>query len=746
MTRLILLLLFLPLLCFGQLTSEQEKTIDSLKHVIETAAHDTIKINTLFEWNKIIHKINPNFSIELMKKIAYRCQEILNNPEITPQKEEKVFYQRSLSKSYHNIGVIYQGKNDFEKAIKYYMLCLPIREKHGDRPGMAKTLNNMGVIYHRIGEYGKAAGYYNQSIRIREELGDKSGIANPLNNLGSIYSVQGDFAKAIELFTYSLQIRKELGDKTGMANPLNNLGNIYNRQGHYAKAINYYVRSLQIREELKDTSGIAGSLNNIGNIYKQQGNYSKAIDYYNRSILLKEELGDKSGMASTIHNVGEIFYLQDDNNKAMEYFTRSLIIYEELGQKKQLANTLAGIGILYKEDGNYLKAMEYYDRSLQTKKEIGEKVGMSSIFNNIGELHFDQKLYNKAINYNQKALKLAKEIGAISDLKDACESLYKSYKKTGSHRLALQMYEHYIAARDSLESENNQKEIIRQEFKYQYEKQVLADSIQNAELQKVKDAELAAERAINQQQQQRSWFLLSGLLVALFFGGFIFKQKKQVEAEKEKSENLLLNILPENTAEELKEKGRVAAKSFDSASILFSDFKAFVAISGQMTPEQLVKEVDECFSAFDEIMAKYGIEKIKTIGDAYMAAGGVPTPNNTHASDTLKAALEIQTFMHQYARERKRINQTYFEARIGIHTGPVVAGVVGKKKFQYDLWGDTVNIASRMESAGEVGKVNISEATYELVKNSEGFSFTSRGHMEVKGKGVMSMYFVNKTS
>ena len=159
-----------------------------------------------------------------------------------------------------------------------------------------------------------------------------------------------------------------------------------------------------------------------------------------------------------------------------------------------------------------------------------------------------------------------------------------------------------------------------------------------------------------------------------------------------------------------------------------------------MSAEELVQEINDCYSEFDRIISNHHLEKIKTIGDSYMCAGGIPVENETHAMDMVHAALEIQHFIRNYALEKKQDDNAYFEIRIGIHTGPVIAGVVGIKKFAYDIWGDTVNTASRMENSGEAGKVNISGATHELIKDQ--FNCTYRGKVEAKNKGEIDMYFV----
>ena len=221
--------------------------------------------------------------------------------------------------------------------------------------------------------------------------------------------------------------------------------------------------------------------------------------------------------------------------------------------------------------------------------------------------------------------------------------------------------------------------------------------------------------------------------------------RKQVEAaliqEQQKTDALLYNILPASVVAAIKKTGMVKPQLFDSVSIMFTDFGNFTATAEQFSPQELVASLDYYFSFFDQVMERHGLEKLKTIGDGYMCAGGLPTPNDTHAADIVRAALKIRDFIHHEKMLRQRNRQPYWEIRIGISSGKVVAGIMGHKKYAYDVWGDTVVMASRMESSGESGRVNISRSTYELIKDQ--FECEYRGKVYAKHKGQVEMYFVN---
>lgn len=227
----------------------------------------------------------------------------------------------------------------------------------------------------------------------------------------------------------------------------------------------------------------------------------------------------------------------------------------------------------------------------------------------------------------------------------------------------------------------------------------------------------------------------------LFYG--LFTKIRQIQNERAQSDAVLFNVLPEQIATELKESGETKARYLERVTVLFTDFVDFTRTSAEMKPQELVAELNTLFSMFDEIVTRYGLEKIKTIGDSYMVAGGLRESLAHEADTVIRAAIEMQRLVEQRFAERTQQGLPTFEMRAGVHTGPVVAGVVGVVKFQYDIWGDTVNTASRMESAGQPARVNISQATYDLVKSQPEFAFASRGSIEVKGIGSMPMWFVD---
>lgn len=273
---------------------------------------------------------------------------------------------------------------------------------------------------------------------------------------------------------------------------------------------------------------------------------------------------------------------------------------------------------------------------------------------------------------------------------------------------------------------------------------------------KILEQEKALKAAEAEQERTVRNALLVGAGLLLMLAGLLWRliankqranrelaqKNTQLDLARQRSDELLLNILPGELVDELKVKGITRTRHHDEVTIMFTDFRDFTKISEQLSPVDLVQEIDYCFRHFDYIIGKYpSLEKIKTIGDAYLCAGGLPAAHPNHAHEIVAAALEIRDFIGELEKQRTREGKVAFQIRIGIHTGPVIAGVVGATKFAYDIWGDTVNTAARLESASEPGQVNISEATYKLVQSQ--FVCRHRGEIATKNKANMSMYFVD---
>ena len=269
-----------------------------------------------------------------------------------------------------------------------------------------------------------------------------------------------------------------------------------------------------------------------------------------------------------------------------------------------------------------------------------------------------------------------------------------------------------------------------------FQERQIADSLDR--IREQYEQELQHNVQLGNERHRRNMVMIGSGGLLLLAGGlynrlrFVRRSRALIQKEREKSDDLLHNILPREVAAELKLNGTTKAKHFDQVTIMFSDFKGFTRMSELLSPTELVEELNFCFMAFDRIMEEHGIEKIKTIGDAYMAAGGFTGDQGSAAMHMVLAALEMQNVISRRIDERASIGKPAFEMRIGIHTGPVVAGIVGSKKFAYDIWGDPVNVASRMESSGEAGRVNISGTTYGLVKEMPGITFIPRGRISAK--------------
>jgi adenylate cyclase len=564
---------------------------------------------------------------------------------------------------------------------------------------------------------------------LAEHIHYKKGLALACKNIGKGYYLGGKYKEAILNWQQAIEVYKLLNDKTGVANMLSNQGAVYYNQGDDAKSLELHLQSLKMSEALNDTLRILTSLTNIGAVYLNKPvTYQKALEYFLRSFQLSLAIKDDYSIGTSAVNLGELYFKMGDDAKALEYLHKSEKAYKGT---EDLPYTLNYIGRVFTRQKNFEKAIQIHTEAYEISKKLDTKLDQTQSLVALAQAYKASGDIPSAIKTFQQSLEVAIPMNAVVEMKDAYQGLSESYSQNADYSNAFKYQNLLLAIKDTIYNINTDKKLGTLQFGFDLEKKEGEISILN------KNKEI--QRREIQRQKIVKYGFIGGFLTVLLFASVFFKQRNKISIEKKRSEKLLLNILPEETAEELKATGTAKTKRYDLISVLFTDFKNFTQASEILTPEELVAEINYCYSEFDRIVEKYGIEKIKTIGDSYMCAGGLPVSNNTHPYDVVRAGLEMVKFIETNKQERIKNGLPYFELRLGIHSGPVVAGIVGIKKFAYDIWGDTVNTASRMESSGEIGKVNISGTTYELVKGK--FNCIYRGKIEAKNKGVIDMYF-----
>jgi adenylate cyclase len=571
-------------------------------------------------------------------------------------------------------------------------------------------------------------------------MGDSSWIAYALNMQGGALSVRNDFAAAMDRFYTMLDIRLSMRDTSGIAAAYNNIGNIYYYKGDYPRALDYYIRSLHFEELQPTGTGLAASYLNIGSIYALQQQYLPSLEYFKRALALYQELKHDSGIASCYVNMGNSYKSLDSFALAKEYFLRSITLMESTQNQYGLATTYANLATVYQRLGQHDQMFAAFHQCEQIRMALDDRLGMANLWIRRGTSYALLDQFTHARDECEKGLHIADSLDALAEMKDACDCLYLAYKGLHQDDRALSYYERHNSLRDSLAQDETLMQLQVMEFRAQVARDSLSRTAEK----------MAMQQDLQEGKRLRNVYMVIG--IALIFLSlllyFLFKRTRAsrsvIEQEKNKADELLLNILPAEISEALMRSGKVEAQHFDQVTILFTDIVGFTKASEQMQPQELMDELNLIYSHFDEIVARHGIEKIKSIGDAYMAAGGLLLSAETSVRSTVLAGLDMQAYMLKRSQERRAAGLRVFEMRVGIHTGPVVAGIIGVKKFQYDVWGDTVNTANRMETNGAPGRVNISEETYKIIQDDPEFEIERRTKVVVKGKGEMQMYFVQR--
>lgn len=476
------------------------------------------------------------------------------------------------------------------------------------------------------------------------------------------------------------------------------------------KASDYALKANQLAVEVGDKRREADAAVLAADAEFRLRNYKEASGRFNRAWNTARNYGFRDLVLTSAEKLQEIAMKQNDLKEALKWSSETVKYLKESG------GGVRGGGESLKRLENQLAAAEADNRSL--REQLAAVTGKTQVLENTYQSQL-KEVEEKTQNV------LTEKDAALSQ---ASQSVLRADSAVRVNSLRLKNL--------------TENQMIDSIVKAQQEREIQANKAHLAE------ADLAREQVENTRNILALVVVFVLFLAGLFYARFRAKKRMAnelsqknslIEEEQKRSNSLLLNILPPAIADELKARNKVAARKYDQATVMFIDFKGFTNVAEKLSPERLVEELDLCFSNFDNIISKYRIEKIKTVGDAYICASGL-SDMNASPSDMVKAALEIQDFLLGLKAERMSQGLPFFDARVGIHTGPVVAGVVGAKKFAYDIWGDTVNTAARLEEECDTGRVNVSEDAYWLAKYE--FEWQHRGKIAAKNKGMMDMYYV----
>ncbi len=588
--------------------------------------------------------------------------------------------------------------------------------------------------------------YLRRARSLAEKMNFVPGIKEANSRFYSLYRLQSNSGKAMGYLFNNLDLCKQNSKDAEEAECYYKIGTAYLSLHITDKALEYYFMSLKKFESLKDTAAIASVWYNLANdIYIPSKNYAGAVKYLSKLLAYYNDSHSEIGMAKVQNALAQICVNTKEYDKALKYYEQSYAVFSRYAtlddngnvNKVKAVNVVRDIGRVYQEKKEYLKAIDCFNRCQAEGKAVNfpDHLWLMGLGEVLVDIVKDSSQYIPPDDFIPvgNAARLQKAIvlldtaldtygGATETAEEIYTYLSEALGMSGRYKEALEAYRQAIIKKDSI---------------FSADKALRLAAVDNKRVLELKDKELELEKVLLSKKKKEEVLYAGGIVLLSLLSVFIYRERRKAEHERKRSDELLLNILPAEVAEELKKTGNATARQFDNVTVIFTDFVDFTRASEKMSPQELIDELNICFKAFDGIMGKYNIEKIKTIGDAYLAVAGLPVTTAEQTENAVKAAMEIRDYIRN---RRKQVGEKTFHVRIGLHTGSVIAGIVGIKKFAYDIWGDTVNMAARMEQHGESGKINVSETTYELIKNK--FSFTYRGEIHAKNKGAVKMYFI----
>ena len=560
--------------------------------------------------------------------------------------------------------------------------------------GTAAEMNTLlGDAYQRTGEMDTALKSYQLAISYYEKSlnSDKTTLGKIYARIGTFYMSISNYVSSIKYYEQAVEIFNELEDQQKVANCYNNIALVHMHLADYQNALRFNEKNLIIQKQTGNKLFENLAYINIGIIYFYMEQYDKALSYWQLVYENKELLKNHHGFPSVLGNLSNVYVELQKWDKALQFQTEALELFKMAKRPSNVALTTGNLGRIHLRRKNLDKAFEYFESAIELFNNLGDKMHESS-FMRFKAIVLADKSYSgydleKAEKVLFEAFSMAEQIKSNSGIAEIFESISNLYEQKNDWEAAYKYFKKYYELNKQIIGEKEKEEAKMMDHR-----------------RKIEDAERDRQVKIARFQEQ---------------------------------EKILHNILPKDIAERIIAGEEKIADSYQNISIFFSDIIGFTSLSSKIAAEDLVDLLNEVFAEFDKIAENHGLEKIKTIGDAYMAVAGAPRLDPDHALNTARFAKDVL----KYILEFKNKSKNPIEIRIGLHTGNAVAGVIGKSKFAYDLWGDSINIASRMESTGASGKIHVSEDFKNALGNRD-FKFEDCELIDVKGKGLMKTYFL----
>jgi adenylate cyclase len=628
------------------------------------------------------------------------------------------------------MGVASYLQGNYTEALTHYRVALRTSEERDAKSDVARVLYNIGLSYEAVSDHTSTMEYFERALSIREELADLRGVARILASMGTLYGKIGDYAAALELNHRAYSIYEQLADTTGMGYAVSAMGHVCMRLGDHVSSLQHALRSLDLFEGIRDRAGMALATSRIGSLYWNSGDYPLALEFYHRSLALNKEIGSQRDIAMVTTNLGNVLVDTGDWQGAMDNYRRALAMFEELGDRHSVARTLGNIGLIHTQNGEHDDALTHHQRCKTVATEIGDRRGIALANGNI--------------------LSALLAMGADADARELLIKIDVAHIDDHDVRAGIEMH------RALLQERAGDLDAAVATLK-----STLADAIDHALRPLAAKVHLQL-RSLAQRRNDFAAYIehnneftriteeINGKETATKLA--MQDAQRRIDAERKEHEKhmaVLHSTLPKHIADRVA-RGETVNDTFDNATVLFLDVVGFTTHTSELDAGVVVQLLQNIFTTFDAICAKHDVMKIKTIGDSYMAvAFGTANTEQRTANQIANSeqrianvaiAMMSSTFTWPHTGDRVQF-------RIGLHCGPVVAGVLGTERMQYDVWGDTVNVASRMESTSEPGKIHISEVLNEALTQalSEALSkahIVPRGEMEIKGKGMMKTYWL----